>query len=950
VAEALLEVSLVGRQRQLERVRGWVAELAAGRGHAVLVEGEPGIGKSFLSRVAATEAKAAGCQILWAACDELSQAFPLLPLLNALETHEFDAGHRHSSGHDSASIAAMLRAEAAPGNRVDVVAAAAERLLGVVDECCADAPVLLVVDDLQWADRATVMTVSRLVRSIRQVPLLVVGVTRPMPRREDLVVLRRMMAPDDVLRLRSLSEEEATELVAQAAGGTPGQRLLRLAAGAAGNPLYLTELVDALARGRSLRIEGGRVEVVGGRIPDSLAAAIADRLEYLPAPVRGVLRAAALLGVDFSVSELAIVSGRSVNDLLPILDEAMLSAVLRESGNDLAFRHPLIRAALYEGMPAAVRAAWHRDAGRALANSGAPAEQVARQLLPALAAHDGVGPVDDWMVRWLAGAGQQLVGQAPLAAIPLLRWAISGIPTGVAPHDLLACRLADALYTVGDAAAAAEVADGALAYVTRPDLLVDLHWTLTQCRAMEGRSEESLKALEDAIESPGVGPRDRARLLVLTARTHRSLGRLDTACQVADEALAEAAAAGDRWATGWALGIRTIVHGMRGETAEALPLFDRALAVAEGDPALADLRLMLQINQAVALGDLDRYDDAIGAAQQVRQLADDAGNVMRLAQAQSVLGELLFDVGRWDDALAEVDLGVGDSKNPGVECMDHGVAATIQFHRGDGAASQHLAEAEPYVARLGDRVAGPLALAMSLDREQAEQPVEALAVLMDGLSETEDVEESAELLADAARLAVSIGDESAARTVVDRADVVARASEVPHRQAVAPHCRGLLDHDPGQLLEAAEHYQAAGRLLPRAQAMEAAGVALADGGDISAARAQFTGAFTLYTELGAGWDLARTQATFRTYGIRRGPHVRHKRAQQGWASLTPTEVKVVKLVAEGLSNPEIAGKLFLSRRTVQTHVSHVLAKLDLNSRIDIAREASRRKLGRDALR
>jgi DNA-binding NarL/FixJ family response regulator len=950
VAEALLEVSLVGRQRQLERVRGWVAELAAGRGHAALVEGEPGIGKSSLSRVAATEAKVAGCQVLWAACDELSQAFPLLPLLNALEAHEFNATHGHSRGHDSASIAAMLRAEAAPGNRVDVVAAAAERLLAVVDECCADTPVLLVVDDLQWADRATVMTVSRLARSIRQVPLLVLGVTRPVPRREDLLALRRMVEPDDVLRLLSLSEEEATELVAHAAGGAPGERLLRLAAGAAGNPLYLTELVDALARGRSLRIEGGRVEVVGGRIPDSLAAAIADRLEYLPAPVRGVLRAAALLGVDFSVSELSIVSSRSVNDLLPILDEAILSAVLSESGKDLAFRHPLIRAALYEGMPAAVRAAWHRDAGRALANSGAPAEQVARQLLPALAAQDGVGPVDDWMVRWLAGAGQQLVGQAPHAAIPLLRWAISGIPTGVAPHDLLACRLADALFRVGDASAAAEVADGALAYVTRPDLLVELHWTLTQCRAVEGRSAESLETLENAIDSPGVGPRDRARLLVLTARTHRSLGRLDTAGQVADEALAEAAAAGDQWATGWALGVRTLVHGMLGETAEALPLFDRALAVAEGDPSLADLRLMLQINQAVALGDLDRYDDAIGAAQQVRQLADDAGNVVRLVQAQSVLGELLFDVGRWDDALAEVDLGSGASKDPAVECMDHGVAATIQFHRGDATASRHLVEAEPFAARLGDRIIGPFALATSLGREQADEPVEALAVLMGGLSDTaEEMEETADLLADAARLAVSIGDETAARSVVDRADAVARASDVPHRQAVAPHCRGLRDHDPEQLLEAAEHYQAAGRLLPRAQAMEAAGVALADGGDIAAARTQFTGAFSLYTKLGAGWDVARTQATFRTYGIRRGPHVRHKRAQQGWASLTPTEVKVVKLVAEGLSNPEIAGKLFLSRRTVQTHVSHVLAKLDLNSRIDIAREASRRKLSRDAL-
>jgi len=179
---------------------------------------------------------------------------------------------------------------------------------------------------------------------------------------------------------------------------------------------------------------------------------------------------------------------------------------------------------------------------------------------------------------------------------------------------------------------------------------------------------------------------------------------------------------------------------------------------------------------------------------------------------------------------------------------------------------------------------------------------------------------------------------------VQRAEAVAGASDVPHRQAVGPHCRGLLDHDPANLLKAAQHYQAAGRMLPRAQALEAAGVALADRGDVAGARTHFTGAFSLYTSLGAEWDLARTQAKFRSYGIRRGPRARHRRSSQGWSSLTPTELKIVALVARGMSNPQIAAHLFLSRRTVQTHVSHVLAKLNLHSRIDIAREASRRDL------
>jgi len=600
-------------------------------------------------------------------------------------------------------------------------------------------------------------------------------------------------------------------------------------------------------------------------------------------------------------------------------------------------------------MPVAVRAAWHRDAARALADDGASADRVARQLLPTVDAYDGAGSVDDWAIRWLTDSGQQLVGQAPRAAVRLLRWAVTGLPAGVPPHDVLSCRLADALYRVGDARGAADVATGALIYVTRPDLLVDLHWTLAQCRARDGRSEESLATLERALHSPGVGPQHRARLKVLIARAYRSLGRVDTASQVADEALAAATAAGDRWATAWALFVLTILYGSRGDVDKALPLFERALAVAEGDPALTDLRLLLQINQAAALGDLDRYDDAISAAEQVRQLADDAGNVMRLAQAQSVLGELLFDVGRWDDALAEVDVPPAGPEDPTVECSDHGVAATIQLHRGDSEAGRHIADAERYAERLGDRIIGSLALAKSLQREQADEPVQALAVLMEGLSEpVEEAEESADLLADAVRLAVTVGDKMAAGTLMQRAELVSRATNVPHRKAVAPHCQGLLYGDPVLLLRAADHYKTAGRLLPRAQALEAAGVALAERGDIAEARSRFTDAFSLYTTLGAGWDLARTQARFRAYGIRRGPRVRHRSSSNGWDSLTPTELKVVALVAKGLSNPQIAAQLFLSRRTVQTHVSHILSKLDLHSRIDIAREASRRELTESA--
>ena len=181
---------------------------------------------------------------------------------------------------------------------------------------------------------------------------------------------------------------------------------------------------------------------------------------------------------------------------------------------------------------------------------------------------------------------------------------------------------------------------------------------------MAGRFPESLAALNQALAHPGISARNRARLLVAIARTHRHLGQIEMAGQVAAAALAEATEAADDWAVGWALHVLILTAAMQGRTADALPLFDRALTVTQAEPALTDLRLLLQINKAVTLGDLDQYDGAFAAARQAQQLADRAGLMVRRAQAQSCLGQLLFHTGRWDDALAEVGVAPGSHQGP----------------------------------------------------------------------------------------------------------------------------------------------------------------------------------------------------------------------------------------------------------------------------------------------
>jgi DNA-binding CsgD family transcriptional regulator len=149
--------------------------------------------------------------------------------------------------------------------------------------------------------------------------------------------------------------------------------------------------------------------------------------------------------------------------------------------------------------------------------------------------------------------------------------------------------------------------------------------------------------------------------------------------------------------------------------------------------------------------------------------------------------------------------------------------------------------------------------------------------------------------------------------------------------------------DPDALLDAAESYGASGRPLAAAQATEEAAVVLTEQDRTDEARRLLDEALRRYDGLGATYDVARVQSRLRGLGVRRGrTGTRGHRPSHGWAALTETELIVAALVAEGLSNRQIAERLFLSRHTVHTHVSHILAKLGLASRVELATEALRR--------
>jgi DNA-binding CsgD family transcriptional regulator len=170
------------------------------------------------------------------------------------------------------------------------------------------------------------------------------------------------------------------------------------------------------------------------------------------------------------------------------------------------------------------------------------------------------------------------------------------------------------------------------------------------------------------------------------------------------------------------------------------------------------------------------------------------------------------------------------------------------------------------------------------------------------------------------------------------------AAETPPARAAAAglRCRGLLRSDPGPLRDAVAHYRSAGPAVQLPAALEDLAAVLAKRSRPEEAKAALNEAASLYEDLDARWDIRRADSRLRAYGIRRsvrGP--RGPRATAGWQALTPTELKIAALIARGDSTSDIAQGMFLSRRTVQTYISHILAKLGAKGRVDIVREALR---------
>jgi DNA-binding CsgD family transcriptional regulator len=951
-------VVFVGREDELQLLHGLVRQVKGGEGGAVWVAGDPGIGKSALIATGLATAEQEGLQVYSATVDEQSPIFPLQLLLEALgvEVNVCVAAGQEVDpdpvGAGKAEIVSLLYGSpvelVTPRGAIDAVA---ERLVALVHRLCAVSPAVIVVDDAQWADEASLGVLLRLTRALRQLPLLLVVAARSVPARAEVKALREAFADAGALavELGPLGDVEAAQMVRQLIGALPalpGPVLAEQLTAAGGNPLYLRELTDALVRESRLDLDAEKVELRGrpSDLPATLPAAIGRRLGFLSEPAMSALRVAAVLGPSFSVADLGIVTGNRATELIEVVNEAISAGVVAESPPwTLTFRHGLVHQTLYEGMPASLRAALHRQAAEKLARAGASAERVAVQLLAA------PPDADAWMIDWVAAAAPMLAQRAPQVAADLLERARDGLGWQDPRREHLDADLAMARLMLGDNEQVVRLARPLLGYTRDPAVTGRVAWILAYALPRMGRHEQAIEVTGQALSRDGLPAIWSARLRARRATSLFAAGRYDAARAEAERAEAEGTQVGDRLAVGYALYTlaRLEFYG-RPNLAAAKDAIDRALAVLGDDPQATDLVLMLMANLGGALSALGKSAAADRVFAQIAALVE-RGTRHRQAYVRAFSALYAFYRGRWDDALAELDAAAQLPIDATYRQYLGGVAAQVAVHRDDRAAADAYLRGVEDIQPVGAQVRIEvefLLVAWAFAAERDANPAEALTRLLaifdpDGTHKFSRLGVvSTQWLPDVVRLALTVGEPAVAAAA---AEVCAREADSPASptpKAAALHCQGLLGADPAAVRAAAELFHSFGYPLFSAQALENAAVLHAEKGEATAARTAYLQAVDVYSDLGAAWDILRADTRLRQHKIRRGNRGARRRPATGWDALTSTEQKIAHLVAGGAPNPAIASQLFLSRYTVESHVSHILIKLNAKSRAGIARAAS----------
>jgi class 3 adenylate cyclase/DNA-binding CsgD family transcriptional regulator/tetratricopeptide (TPR) repeat protein len=928
----------IGRRAELAVVNQLVTALATGTGRALLIEGEAGIGKSHLLTSLVHSARAARMTVVEVAADEIVRRPGHL-------AHVLAADER-LPGPQRSQLLDLLHRTTGDGDPEDLSYAVIERCADALEMLTRDGPVMLVAEDLHWADDLSLGVIRTAIQRTSSSPLAVVGALRPVPRPVllDRTLETLVKGGGRHLRLAPLDELDVQALAAALTGAAPGSRLRERLAATGGNPLFVSELLRSFDEEQQLRIEAGVAEISESAVAATLGATLIRRLSWLPEGTRDLLRLASLLGTSFTLTELSAVTGRTVVEVASWLRDAMLAGLVVGEGERLSFRHDLVREAVYDDMLPAERRDLHHAAGQALARAGAPLQQVAWQY------SRGATTGDLEAVGWLVRAADEVMSVAPSAAIELFEAALALAPPWWPQRSQIQARLIEPLAWCGRFERAEELAASVLATSPDPQLAFEVVRGMAAVHGNRGNIASAIADLHQAAEMPGAPEVEAGRMLCFSTQLEALMGTtsIDEASVRTDRYLAMASEAGDVTGQCVALQVLGTVESLAGRLDVARAHLQRATALHDSGHVRTTSYIIPDLLYAGALLYLDRIEEGLRATYQSRRRHIERGALTQLPLSHMLSAATHFYTGAWPDADAEIDAGMtvaDESESRNFVLFSRALLARMAISRG------RLDDAAAHIARgFGELASGSLFGADWLFDAHAEHQAAsgdpaaglATAVLMWGqtahLRFFYGYRDRSLLLV---RLALANHREDVAVEALECLEEGARRAPARSALGFAVQARGLLRRDTALLGEALEHFRATPFRPFIARCCEDLAAQLAADGDRGRAVALLEEAAELYAAIGAEGDLTRVDGELgRVAG--RALAVRASRPSFGWASLTPMELTVSDLVAEGLTNPEIGERLHISRRTVESHLAHIFRKLDFGTRAQLAAEVVRR--------
>jgi DNA-binding CsgD family transcriptional regulator len=918
---------LRGRDQELALISERLSGALSGRGAVVAVEGRAGLGKTRLIAEAMAIAQDEGLSVGSGVVAASDQAVPMGPLVAAV-LPLVDPATR--------SALPYLREQ-----RYWLL----EELEGALEKLAMRSPLLLCIDDVQWGDTAFLTALRTLPVRLMTFPIVWLFAYRSpqAPPQLRAVIESLEQIGVDRLPLRPLSDAAVAEIVTDVLGAEPGDALLEMVRRSHGSPFLLVELLHGWQEDGLVHVDSGVAELVEMRLPGRVREGMQDRLGGMSDLARRAALVASVLERRFSFDQVSMMLGEPVPALLGPVDELERAELLTEEAGLLVFRHDLIRDAVRDTLPASARRSLQRQAVDVLLATGAVPGDVAVQLA------QSAEPGDAAAVQTLHEASRAVAASGPGTAADLSRRALDLAGKDDPLRGTLAAETALLLHAAGRAAEGKEFADRILGEVLPAEQEGQVRLSIARMLALSAdvRADSGRRALA----LPRISPLLRGRHLATLAHNLVGAGRLEEARTQLGEARAVVERSGDANAI-FTLGFAeaALQWYTSADLGRALEMTEAALR----DRHQADEPQRVLVTEELRteqLAALDRYDLSL------RLTADGLMAAQRAHQEWGVRlwdrwrGRQLLQLGQLSDAAAALEgiADLGDDANP---ASNHDAAALVALgrlaiHRGDQSRRRRCAElgqsliqnGPPLVRRHG---AWLLALLSSADgnHEEARRQLgvpgdaERLQVLP---RFPLDVTDEVELV----RIATAVGDpdlaETAMRSASDRAGLNPGVFTIAGTFA---HIQALIRDDRDAYAEAIENFAQGPRPLALASALEDCGRLCAGRGNADDAVEELGRALEIYARLGASWDAGRVRRRLRSLGVHRRlpatPAVRN-----GWAALTDSELAVVGLVVQGMTNREVAERLFVSPHTVSTHLRHVFEKLKLNSRMELAVVAAR---------